>query len=104
MALSFFRSVMFTIGYLVVVALLLIPLVQTAMAGHGSSALSVRHVVATAVLILAIIGFEAALRISLEYYWFTELDKSGRFWLALNYCTAIFFAVFLLTSAFVGGN
>jgi uncharacterized protein len=95
---------MFTIGYLVVVALLLIPLVQTAMASHGSPALSARHLLATAVLIVGIVGFEAALRISLEYYWFTELGKNGRFWLALTYCTAIFFAVFLFAGWFVGAN
>src|SRR5690349_21773767 len=101
---SGFERVMFTIGYLVVVAVLLIPLVQAATAGRGSLALSARHLAATAVLIIAIVGFEAALRISLEYYWFGELGKSVRFWLALNYCTAIFFAVFLLTAWFVGAN
>ena len=56
------------------------------------------------VAVLGIVCFEAALRISLENYWFEELGQSHRYWLSLEYRVAIFFVVSLLVGLFVGAN
>jgi Uncharacterised protein family (UPF0182) len=57
-----------------------------------------------AAAVLAIIGFETALNISLQVYWFGELDQSYRYWLALGFRLAIFYALLISIGAFIGYN
>jgi uncharacterized protein len=95
---------MFTIGYVLAVVVALIPAALSyASTGHFP-AIPVRRMVLLAAIVLGIVCFEAALRISLEYYWFSELGKTSRFLLALRYRAAIFFAVAILVGWFVGSN
>ena len=95
---------MFTIGYVLVVALALFPVVQAHLSGAGSQAHPVRNALLAAAIILAILGFEAALQISLEYYWFSELAQRERFLFALELRAALFFGVFLIAGWFVAAN
>ncbi len=95
---------MFTIGYLVVVALALILVAQSYGSSSASPTRFARGAFIIAAIIVVIVCLEVALRISLEYYWFTELGKTDRFLLALKYRAAIFVAVFLLAAWFVGSN
>jgi uncharacterized protein len=57
-----------------------------------------------AAAVLALIGFETALNISLQVYWFSELGQSYRYWLALGLRLAIFFTLLILIGAFMGYN
>jgi uncharacterized protein len=95
---------MFTIGYVLVIVVALIP----ALSGYASTgrfpSIPLHRVILLACIVLGIVCFEAALRISLEYYWFAELGKTQRFLLALEYRTVIFIAVVILVGWFVGSN
>jgi len=95
---------MFTIAYLVIVALALVLVAQSYGSSGASPARFARGAYFIAAIVLGIICLEVALGVSLEYYWFTELGKTGRFLLALKYRAAIFVAVFLLATWFVGSN
>jgi uncharacterized membrane protein (UPF0182 family) len=95
---------MFTIGYLLIIALTVILIVQRHWSSKAPPTRPVRSVFLAVSIILGIICFEAAFRISLDYYWFTELGKTDRFLLALKYRSAIFLGVFLVGSWFVGTN
>jgi uncharacterized membrane protein (UPF0182 family) len=57
-----------------------------------------------AIAILAVFCLEAALRISLENYWFAELGQSHRFWLSIAYRVGIFLVILCLVGLFVGVN
>ena len=95
---------MFTIGYVLVIVVALIPAVLGYATTGRVPAVPRRRVVLLAGILLGIICFEAALRVSLEYYWFSELGKTQRFWLALQYRATIFFAVAIAVGWFVGSN
>ena len=95
---------MFTIGYVLVVALALFPVVQAHLSGATSQAHPVRNALLAVAIILAIVGFEAALQFSLEYYWFSELAQRERFLFALELRAALFFGVFLIAGWFVAAN
>ena len=95
---------MFTISYVLVVVMALIPAALSYASTGRFPAVPARRAILFAVIVLGIAGFEAALRISLEYYWFSELGKTQRFLLALEYRAAIFFAVAILVGWFVGSN
>ena len=95
---------MFTIGYVLVVALALFPVVQAHLSGATSQAHPVRNALLAVAIILAIVGFEAALQISLEYYWFSELAQRERFLFALELRAALFFGVFLIAGWFVAAS
>ena len=100
---------MFEIIYLFVLVLAALPLARTLMQGAGGDRIAFVHRLyrdAAYILaaVLGIIVFEAALRISLENYWFEELGQSRRYWLSLEYRVAIFFVVSLLVGLFVGAN
>jgi hypothetical protein len=84
---------MFTIGYVLAIVVALIPALSSYASTGRFSAIPPRRAILLAVIVLGIICFEAALRISLEYYWFSELGKTQRFLLALGYRAAIFFVV-----------
>jgi len=95
---------MFTISYVLVVVMALIPAALSYASTGRFPAVPARRAILFAVIVLGIAGFEAALRISLEYYWFSELGKTQRFLLALEYRAAIFFAVAILVGWFVGSD
>src|SRR3974390_695405 len=95
---------MFTIGYVLVIVVALIPAALSYASTGRFPAVSRRRLILLAGIVLGIICFEAALRISLEYYWYSELGKTQRFLLALQYRAAIFFAVAILVGWFVGAN
>ncbi|MDR3419772.1 MAG: UPF0182 family protein [Xanthobacteraceae bacterium] len=100
---------MFEVVYLFVLAWAALPLARTLMqGGHGDHIAFVHRLYRDAayisVAVLGIIVLEAALGISLENYWFTELGQSHRYWLSLEYRVAIFSVVTLLIGLFVGAN
>lgn len=95
---------MFAIGYLLVIALALTPAALRYASAGRFPTISARHAILFAAIVIAIAGFEAALRISLEYYWFTELGKTQRFLLALEYRTALFIGVLMIAGWFIGTN
>ena len=100
---------MFDLIYLFVLGWAALPLVRTLMQGAGGDHIAFVHrLYRDAAYILAaaigIIVFEAALGISLENYWFTELGQSHRYWLSLEYRVAIFLVVLLVAGLFVGAN
>jgi len=95
---------MFTIGYLVIVALALTLVARGPWLSSPSPVRFARGLFPVVAIVLGIACLEAALRISLEYYWFAELGKTDRFVLALKYRSAIFIAIFLLGGWFVGAN
>ncbi len=100
---------MFTIGYLMILLAAAVPLARTFLSESSGDRVAFLHRLYrdAAYLLAAIVGiicFEAALRISLENYWFTELGQSYRYWLSLECRVAIFLAVFISAGLFVGAN
>jgi len=100
---------MFEVIYLFVLAWAALPLVRTLMLERGGNHIAFVHrlyrdAAYILVAVLGIVFFEAALRISLENYWFEELGQSRRYWLSLEYRVAIFLVVSLLVGLFVGAN
>ena len=100
---------MFEVIYLFVLAWAALPLVRTLMLERGGNRIAFVHrlyrdAAYILVAVLGIVFFEAALRISLENYWFEELGQSRRYWLSLEYRVAIFLVVSLLVGLFVGAN
>ena len=100
---------MFEIAYLSVVALAALPLARSLLQRGGGDHVAFVHrlyrdAAYIGVAILAVICFEAALRISLENYWFAELGQSHRFWLSLEYRVGIFWAILFWVGLFVGVN
>ena len=99
---------MFAIAYLSLVVLAALPLAGSLLRRSAGEAISVhrlyRHAAYIVIAILAVICFDAALRISLENYWFAELGQSHRFWLSLEYRVGIFLAILFLVGLFVGVN
>ncbi len=101
---------MFGFSYLIVILIAAIPLAITLMRprkGPLPPALVhrvYRDLAYVALAILAVIGFQLALRISLENYWFTELGQSHRYWFAFQLQMAIFAAVLITGGLFIGLN
>ena len=95
---------MFTIGYVLLLVMALIPALLNYASTGRFPAIPPRRLVLIAAILFGIVIFEAALRISFEYYWFSELGKTQRFLLALQYRAAIFIAVFIVVGWFVGSN
>jgi uncharacterized protein len=100
---------MFTTGYLLILLAAAVPLARTFLSESDGDRVAFLHRLYrdAAYVLAAIVGiicFEAALRISLESYWFTELGQSHRYWLSLGYRLAIFLAVFVSAGLFVGVN
>jgi uncharacterized protein len=99
---------MFEVTYLFVLALAAIPLARILLQMGDNPIAFVHHLYrdATCILsaVLGIICLEAALRISLEKYWFEELGQSHRFWLSIEYRAGIFLSILLLVGLFVGVN
>ena len=100
---------MFEVTYLFVLALAALPMALTLLQGGGGNHIAFVHRLyrdAAYILaaVLGIICLEAALRISLENYWFDELGQSHRFWLSIEYRVGIFLVILLLVGVFVGAN
>jgi uncharacterized membrane protein (UPF0182 family) len=95
---------MFTIGYVLVIVVALIPALLSYASSGRFPSIPLRRIILLAAIVLGIVCFEAAVRISLEYYWFGELGKTQRFLLALEYRAAIFLAVAISVGWFVGAN
>jgi len=99
---------MFEITYLSVVVLAALPLAGSLLRRGAGEAISVHrlycHAAYIAIAILAVVCFDAALRISLENYWFAELNQSHRFWLSLEYRVGIFLVILFLVGLFVVVN
>ena len=69
---------MFTIGYVLAIVVVLIPMILSYASTGRFPAVPLRRVILLAAIVPGIVCFEAALRISLEYYWFSELGKTQR--------------------------
>jgi uncharacterized protein len=100
---------MFEIAYLLVLVIAALPLAGSLLQrGAGNHIAFVHRLYRDAayivIAILLVICFEAALRISLENYWFAELGQSHRFWLSIEYRVGIFLVILLLFGLFVGVN
>jgi len=103
---------MFGIGYLLVVAVMLFPLVRSILAagsgaGFARGLLHRRYrgaLLGLLVIAAAIVLFEVAVHVSLENYWFSELGQSRRYWLSLGLRVALFAVVFVGAGLFVGSN
>src|SRR6266566_1410872 len=103
------RHAMFEIAYLLVLVIAALPLAGSLLQrGAGNHIAFVHRLYRDAayivIAILLVICFEAALRISLENYWFVELGQSHRFWLSIEYRVGIFLVILLLVGLFVGAN
>ncbi|HXQ47602.1 MAG TPA: UPF0182 family protein, partial [Caulobacteraceae bacterium] len=101
---------MFWLAYVMLVVAAAVPLARTVFQqGGGPLSVAVLHriyrdLAYIALAVLAIVLFEAALRISLESYWFSELGQQDRFWFALGLQMAVFSTVFVVGGLFVGLN
>jgi uncharacterized membrane protein (UPF0182 family) len=101
---------MFGLGYLILLLIAATPLAVTLVRHRGdlSSGMLARRLYRdlgyVALAAVAIVAFEAILRISLERYWFAELGQSARFWLSLGLQSTIFAAVLVFGGLFVAIN
>ena len=100
---------MFEVAYLFVLALSALPLAFTLLQGSGGNQIAFVHrlyrdAAYISAAVFAIICLEAALSISLESFWFAELEQSRRFWLSIEYRVGIFVVILLLVGVFVGVN
>ena len=100
---------MFQLGYLLILALAVLPLAGTLLQDARDDRVAFVHrlyrdAAYALAAVLAIACLETALRISFESYWFAELGQSHRFWLSIEYCVEIFLVILLLIGLFVGAN
>jgi hypothetical protein len=101
---------MFLSAYVALVFLAALPLARTLLTGRGGRSGVIflhrlyRDLAYIAAAVVAIIGFEMALTISLQNYWFSELGQRYRYWLALGIRTGIFLALLISVGAFIGTN
>src|SRR6516164_1573934 len=101
---------MFLTAYVALVLFALLPLARTLLGGRGGRSGVIflhrlyRDLAYIAAAVVAIIGFEMALTISLQNYWFTELGQRYRYWLALGIRTGIFLTLLVSMGAFIGFN
>jgi uncharacterized membrane protein (UPF0182 family) len=101
---------MFLTAYIALVLFAALPLARTLSTarGHRRGVMFLhrlyRDLAYVAAAVVAIIGFEMALAISLQNYWFSELGQTYRYWLALGLRTGIFLTLLVSVGAFVGYN
>jgi uncharacterized membrane protein (UPF0182 family) len=101
---------MFGIAYAIVLLISILPLARTFLRGRGGDPPIVflhrlyRDFAYVAIAILVILGFETALTISLQNYWFTELGQPHRYWFALRLRVAIFLTILVGVGGFIGYN
>ena len=101
---------MFLVSYVILVLVALAPLAKS-LSRRQSGAPSLadlhriyRDLVYVAAAVLAVIAFETALRVSLNYYWFAELGQQYRYWFMLGLQVAIFIAILVICGLFIGLN
>jgi uncharacterized membrane protein (UPF0182 family) len=101
---------MFLVSYVILVLVASIPLAKTLWRRQpGLPPLAYVHriyrdlsyIVAA---VIAVIAFETALRVSLDYYWFSELGQQYRFLFTLGLEVAIFVAILIVGGLFIGLN
>ena len=101
---------MFLTAYVALVLFASLPLARTLLTGRGGRSGGIflrrlyRDLAYITAAVVAIIGFEMALTISLQNYWFGELGQRYRYWLALGIRTGIFLTLLVSVGAFVGFN
>ena len=101
---------MFLAAYVALVLFASLPLARTLLTGRGGRSGGIflrrlyRDLAYITAAVVAIIGFEMALTISLQNYWFGELGQRYRYWLALGIRTGIFLTLLVSVGAFVGFN
>jgi uncharacterized membrane protein (UPF0182 family) len=101
---------MFLTGYVLLILLATLPLIRTFLRDRQGEPRIVflhrlyRDLGYIAAAIIAIIGFETALSVSLQDLWFGELGQRHRYWLSLGVQSEIFFAVLVTVGLFAGLN
>jgi uncharacterized membrane protein (UPF0182 family) len=101
---------MFLVSYVILVLLALVPLAKTLSRRQtGVPSLAYVHriyrdLAYVAAAILAVILFEAALKIALNYYWFSELGQQYRYWFTFGLQVAIFATILIVGGLFIGLN
>jgi uncharacterized membrane protein (UPF0182 family) len=101
---------MFLVCYVILVLVALIPLAKTLSRRQpwGASLSYVhriyRDLAYVAAAVLAVIAFETAMRVSLNYYWFSELGQQYRYWFTLGLQVAIFVTILVAGGFFIGLN
>jgi uncharacterized membrane protein (UPF0182 family) len=101
---------MFLVSYIVLVLVALVPLAKTlSRRATGIPSLAYVHriyrdLAYVAAAVLAVIAFETALRVSLNYYWFSELGQQYRYWFTLGLQVAIFVTILVVGGFFIGLN
>ncbi len=101
---------MFALLYLILVVLAALPLAMTVVQNRGNPPSVAfihrvyRDLAYIAMVVVAIIAFEAVFTIALQNYWFSELGQQYRYWLALGLRVTIFAAVFGFGGLFIAVN
>jgi uncharacterized protein len=91
-----------------VLVLAALPLALTVMRPSGDRVAFIHRLYRDAAYLLAavvaIVCIEAALSVSFENYWFSELALSHRFWLSIEYRVGIFLVTLLVVGLFLAVN
>jgi uncharacterized membrane protein (UPF0182 family) len=101
---------MFEFSYLIVVLIAALPLMRTLVRQQGNPpSLAFVHriywdLAYIAVAVAAMIVLETIFTISLQDYWFSELDQQYRYWFALGLQVAIFAVVLVFGGLFIAFN
>jgi uncharacterized protein len=101
---------MFAFSYLIVVLIAALPLIRTIVRQQGNPpSLAFVHriywdLAYIAVAVAAMIVLETIFTISLQDYWFSELDQQYRYWFALGLQVAIFAVVLVFGGLFIAYN
>ena len=101
---------MFAFSYLIVVLIAALPLMRTLVRQQGNPpSLAFVHriywdLAYIAVAVAAMIVLETIFTISLQDYWFSELDQQYRYWFALGLQVAIFAVVLVFGGLFIAFN
>ncbi len=107
---------MFTLLYLALLTVSVVPLTRTALRGlrlkdefdEAECRVYMRQLrvsaTQTAVLLCAIVALIGAINISADAYWFQELGQSDRFWRVLTYECGIFAVSLVVVGLFLGAN
>jgi uncharacterized membrane protein (UPF0182 family) len=101
---------MFLVSYVILVLVASIPLAKTLSRRQtGIPSLAYAHriyrdLAYITVAVLAVIAFETALTVSLNYYWYSELGQQYRYWFMLGLQVATFFTILVGCGFFMGLN
>ncbi|HUE65266.1 MAG TPA: UPF0182 family protein, partial [Rhizomicrobium sp.] len=101
---------MFLVSYVILVLVALVPLAKTLSRRQtGAHSLAYVHSIYrdlayVAAAAIAVIVFDTALRVSLNFYWFAELGQQYRYWFMLGLQVAIFVSLLVVGGLFIGLN